>query len=124
MIALDTHVVVWLYQRGAVAVSQEIAARLDREQVRIAPPARLELTYLHEIGRVRVPPATILQHLTSRLDVGEEDLSAQALFDAATPLDWTRDPFDRLICAHADVLGIDLVTKDEVIHSHHARAVW
>lgn len=124
MIALDTHVVVWLYQSGASAVPPPIAARLDRETIRVAPPVRLELAYLHEIGRVTVASADIVQYLSSRLQVGEEDMSAQALVDAAIPLTWTRDPFDRLICAHSAVLGIDLVTKDQVIHDHHDRAVW
>lgn len=124
MIALDTHVVVWLYERGAAGVPLAIADRLDVETSLIAPPVQLELIYLHEIGRMTVAPAVVLQHLRSRLDVGQEDLSAQALFDAAAPLTWTRDPFDRLICAHAAALGVDLATKDAAIHEHFARAVW
>lgn len=124
MIALDTHVVVWLYQRGGDAVPTGIARRLDTEEVRIAPPVRLELAYLHEVGRLTVPPSAVVDYLASRLDVGVEDLSAAALFDAAAPLRWTRDPFDRLICAHSAILGIDLATKDQGIHANHALAVW
>ncbi|WP_370324391.1 type II toxin-antitoxin system VapC family toxin [Euzebya sp.] len=124
MIALDTHVVAWLYESGAEAVPARIAARLDTETVRIAPPVVLELTYLHEIGRLTVPAATMLAHLSARLDVAPEDLSAADLFAAAIPLSWTRDSFDRLICAHSAALGIDLATKDETIHAHHDRAVW
>lgn len=124
MIALDTHVVVWLYAMGAAGVSAAIAERLDGETALISPPAQLELAYLHEIGRVAVAPGVIMQHLGARLDIGAETLSAQALFDAAAPLVWTRDPFDRLICAHAGALGVDLVTKDTEIHHHFAAAVW
>jgi PIN domain nuclease of toxin-antitoxin system len=124
VIALDTHVVVWLYQRGSAAVGEQIAARLDTETVRLAPPVRLELTHLHEIGRLRVPAAAVIGYLSARLDVGDEDLSAAALFEAATPLQWARDPFDRLICAHSAVLGIDLVTRDRTITDHHRLAVW
>ncbi|MGI9016452.1 MAG: type II toxin-antitoxin system VapC family toxin [Euzebya sp.] len=124
MIALDTHVVAWLYESGATAVPDPIAARLDRETIRIAPPVVLELAYLHEIGRISVPPAPMLQYLSARLDVASEEMSAADLFTAAIPLTWTRDPFDRLICAHSATLGIDLVTRDEVIHTHHDRAVW
>ncbi len=51
-------------------------------------------------------------------------MSAQALFDAAVPMTWTRDPFDRLICAHSAALGIDLVTKDRIIHDHYDGAIW
>jgi PIN domain nuclease of toxin-antitoxin system len=38
---------------------------------------------------------------------------------------WTRDPFDRLIVAHAKANGIaPLITKDEAIHEHYANARW
>jgi PIN domain nuclease of toxin-antitoxin system len=124
VIALDTHVVVWLYARGAEAVPDRIAERLEAEAVRIAPPVQLELGYLHEIGRLTVPPAQVLGHLQAALDIAPDDVSAQALFTAALPLTWTRDPFDRLICAHSALLGIDLVTEDQRIHAHHDRAVW
>lgn len=49
---------------------------------------------------------------------------ADDLVAGAMPLSWTRDPFDRLICAHADVLGIDLATADRRVLQHHARATW
>jgi PIN domain nuclease of toxin-antitoxin system len=124
VIALDTHVVVWLYDQGAAALPDHIARRLEAEAVRIAPPVQLELTYLHEIGRLTVAPARMLGQLQAALDVTPDEITAQALFTAALPLTWTRDPFDRLICAHSALLGIDLVTKDQRIHAHHGRAVW
>jgi PIN domain nuclease of toxin-antitoxin system len=37
------------------------------------------------------------------------------LFDAAVDLSWTRDPFDRLIVAHARLRGWRLATGDRVI---------
>ena len=37
------------------------------------------------------------------------------LFDAAVDLNWTRDPFDRLIVAHARLRGWRLATGDRVI---------
>jgi PIN domain nuclease of toxin-antitoxin system len=37
------------------------------------------------------------------------------LFDAAIDLPWTRDPFDRLIVAHARVRGWRLATGDRKI---------
>jgi PIN domain nuclease of toxin-antitoxin system len=43
---------------------------------------------------------------------------------AAESTDFTRDPFDRLIVAHASLHGAPLVTKDEHLHRHHASAVW
>jgi len=38
--------------------------------------------------------------------------------------EWTRDPFDRLIVAHAAANDARLLTKDEKIRRHYKRAVW
>jgi PIN domain nuclease of toxin-antitoxin system len=37
------------------------------------------------------------------------------LFDVAVDLSWTRDPFDRLIVAHARLRGWRLATGDRMI---------
>jgi len=37
---------------------------------------------------------------------------------------WTRDPFDRLIVAHAIKANCNLLTKDEKIRKNYAHAVW
>jgi PIN domain nuclease of toxin-antitoxin system len=49
--------------------------------------------------------------------------SAQ-ICQAATTLNWTRDPFDRLISAQALTSGTALVTKDRVIRNHLSLAWW
>ena len=41
------------------------------------------------------------------------DISLAELIDAAQVLAWTRDPFDRLIAAHAIVANAPLVTADQ-----------
>ncbi|HWO71448.1 MAG TPA: hypothetical protein VNP94_11950 [Actinomycetota bacterium] len=43
---------------------------------------------------------------------------------AALSETWTRDPFDRLIVRHAAVEGSQLLTRHEISHAHHRRAVW
>ena len=37
---------------------------------------------------------------------------------------WIRDPFDRLIVAHAAANDAPLITRDEKIRRHYKRAVW
>ena len=37
---------------------------------------------------------------------------------------WTRDPFDRMIAAHAITHDHDLLTKDESILAHCKNAFW
>jgi PIN domain nuclease of toxin-antitoxin system len=44
---------------------------------------------------------------------------------AARDEKWTRDPFDRLIVAHAKINGLaPLLSADEQIARHYARTLW
>jgi PIN domain nuclease of toxin-antitoxin system len=52
------------------------------------------------------------------------DISLEQLTKAAVDLTWTRDPFDRLIAAHAIVAGARLLTADEQILEHLPLATW
>lgn len=42
----------------------------------------------------------------------------------ATSLDWTREPFDRIIVAQAIAREASLVTRDQTILANFAGAVW
>ena len=52
----------------------------------------------------------------------------RAIFEAviaeANRLSWTRDPFDRIITAHASLQKAPLLTKDTTISSHYKKAFW
>jgi PIN domain nuclease of toxin-antitoxin system len=52
------------------------------------------------------------------------DTSLADLVRAAAPLSWTRDPFDRLIAAHAIVADAPLVTADQTILENLPLATW
>lgn len=97
---------------------------IGERELRLSPIAALELAYLHEIRRARDPLATMLAAL--RRDIGLElvDASTLELMHAATELTWTRDPFDRLIAAHALIANTPLVTADETILDNLSLATW
>ncbi|HSS03739.1 MAG TPA: PIN domain-containing protein [Solirubrobacterales bacterium] len=99
-------------------------ALIDEREPRFSPIAVLELTYLHEIGRARDPLATMLPAL--RRDIGLEvaDTPFAELVQAAADLSWTRDPFDRLIAAHAIVANAPLITADQTIRDNLPLATW
>jgi PIN domain nuclease of toxin-antitoxin system len=52
------------------------------------------------------------------------DVSLAELVQAATGLSWTRDPFDRLIAAHAILADAPLVTADKTIQANLPLATW
>ena len=87
--------------------------------LRYSPMARLELYYLHQIGRINVLPAELLSELTEPLCLRECDQSFSAVIGQAQSLTWTRDPFDRLIVAQAMAAKAKLITHDENIPIRH-----
>jgi PIN domain nuclease of toxin-antitoxin system len=110
VILLDTNAVIWLELRHRRA-RPLLAGRL---QLHISPATVLELRFLEESGRIRLhnrDAASIAIDDRWTLD----DPPAAAWFDRALDLTWTRDPFDRLLAAHALLRGWRMATADPVI---------
>jgi PIN domain nuclease of toxin-antitoxin system len=124
MILLDTHIALWLYTGDRERIPQSVQALLSRETLSLSPFTVLELAYLHERGRVTDPPDVIAGDLRTRLGANVSDIGAAEVCRAALTVHWTRDPFDRLLAAHATVSGLTLVTKDETIRRHLPLAWW
>jgi PIN domain nuclease of toxin-antitoxin system len=61
-----------------------------------------------------------------RKSIGAEvaDASLAELAHAARDFSWTRDPFDRLISAHAIVADAPLITADRTIRENLPLAAW
>jgi PIN domain nuclease of toxin-antitoxin system len=97
---------------------------LDAGQPFVSPIVELELTYLHEVGRVSEPASAPLGTLRSRIGLQIADVALTAVTQAATDLSWTRDPFDRMIAAHAIVANAPLITADRMILDHLPLATW
>lgn len=124
MILIDTHVLVWLYEGLFERIPAAVQARLNREQLALSPIGHLELAYLHQVGRITPSPQTMIDHLSARTGLVVADVSAAALCTAAIGLTWTRDPFDRLLAAHATAANLPLVTKDATLRQHLPLAWW
>lgn len=124
MILLDTHVVVWLYDDPERLVPPPVRERLNNDSLALSPFVRLELQYLYEVRKVSVPARTIVDELAPKLELELTDPPSAQVCQAAVALDWTRDPFDRLISAQAVATGTTLVTKDRTMRQHLPLAWW
>ena len=124
MIRLDTHVVIWLFTGEIEQLSAAAIEALELDQPVISPMVQLELSFLHEIGRLTIGGADMIADLERRVGLRPSPVPLDAIVDTAAALTWTRDPFDRLIVADALVTGATLVTKDRVIHEHTTIATW
>lgn len=124
MIRLDSHVVVWLYTGESERLSPRAVQVLAGEQLLISPIVELELSLLHEIGRLRVPGAAIVSDLKERIGLQHSTLSLTSVVASAASLSWTRDPFDRLIVGDAVGANSPLLTKDSTILANFDLAEW
>jgi PIN domain nuclease of toxin-antitoxin system len=73
---------------------------------------------------VTEPAEAPLSALRRSIGLQVADVSLATLVQAAVDLDWTRDPFDRMIAAHAIVENVPLVTADRTMREHLSLATW
>lgn len=124
VIHVDTHVVVWLYAGDAERFPKLARERLETTELHASPLVSLELQYLYEIKRIAEPAARVVQDLAARIGLRIDDISSRELTAHAEQLSFTRDPFDRLIVAHAALRDAPLLTADKLLQKHYARAFW
>lgn len=120
---IDTHVAISLFSGQVQHLSKQAQRLLETSPRRLSPIVILELEMLSEIGRVKSNPRTIIDFLKRELDIQESMERLSEVIRHALPLQFTRDPFDRLIVAHADLLNAPLITFDARLLEHYARAL-
>lgn len=124
LIHLDTHIVCWLYEGRAELLTPAALRAIESGLLQVSPVVQLELTYLHEIGRISREGGYVLHALTKDIGLSVADVSLVQVIKIAGALTWTRDPFDRMIVAHAMVADAALVSKDRLIRKHCDKAIW
>lgn len=110
VILLDTNALIWLERRHP----RTRALARSKVSLFISPATLLELQFLEESGRIRLPR----RNLSALADDERwllDDPPAAAWFSEALDLSWTRDPFDRLLAAHARLRGWQLATGDAAL---------
>lgn len=124
MIYLDTHVVVWLYEGDLKKFPKKTIAVLENESLFISPAVKLELQFLYEIKRIKEKPEKILNYLNHKIGLVTCSLAFIPIIDKAYEINWTRDPFDRLIIAQAAHQNASLITKDKNLLRYSKLAIW
>lgn len=122
---LDTHVAVWLAEGTLGRQSRRALSLVGRSDILISPMVALELEFLYELKRSALRARDVLLKLEHETGARVCDLSFPEITNSAIDEKWTRDPFDRVIVAHAKANGwAALVSADETIARHYARTVW
>ncbi len=121
---LDTHAAVALEEGSTEVFGRAAIDVLERAALFVSPVVRLELAFFSETGRLTVDPDEILSSLATKLGVVQADDPMATVVTEAIRLQWTRDPFDRLLVATAVLHRAPLITKDRTIHENFVDAVW
>lgn len=124
VIFLDTHVVIWIANGELHKLSLRAYEYISNNQVAISPFVRFELQYLKEIDRIRVEPKNLIQYLWDEIGLVEVNSSFSQVVDVASKITWTRDAFDRIIVADAELHDSPLITADKLIRKHFKNAIW
>lgn len=124
LIHLDTHVVAWLYAGRHDLLGRKAVARIEQSELLVSPMVLLELEYLRESRRTSRGGEAVLEDLASRIGLRVSETPFARVVTRGLAMIWTRDPFDRLIVAHAAEDGLPLVTKDRTIRSNYRHSVW
>ena len=122
---LDTHVLFWLCENRLNRISRPALDAMNRHDLLISPMVVVELGFLNELGRSKRIPQDIVKQLREQVGLQVCDHSFADIAETATFESWTRDPFDRMIVAHATANGYaPLVTADEKIRANYPKAIW
>jgi len=122
---VDTQVAVWLAEASLAKISRKALSLIQIADLRISPMAVVELQYLYEIRRIVATPPDILVKLNAEIGLSVCDHPFPIIAEIALGETWTRDPFDRIIVAHAKANGLaPLLTKDEAIRANYRNARW
>ena len=122
---IDTNVAVWLSQGKLSRLSPSAKRILDTADLLISPMVVIELEYLSEVHRTKLPSGDVLLKIEREMGVQVCTISFATIARIAVGESWTRDPFDRIIVANAKANGLAyLISADEHMAKHYARAVW
>lgn len=108
MILLDTNAALWLHH------GHRRGRPLERHvgQLYVSPASLLEIQFLVEVGRIRLRSGAALRDLAADERWMMDSPSSIDWFERALDVGWTRDPFDRLLVAHALLRGWRVATGD------------
>jgi PIN domain nuclease of toxin-antitoxin system len=124
LIFLDTHIVAWLYSGNLELFNKVAIEEIRKCDLLISPIVKLELSCLHEAKRIDDPSDVIIDDLGKRINLKVADDGFLSIIDIASGYNWTRDPFDRIITAHAEMRSLRLLTKDRKILANYDKAFW
>ncbi len=124
---LDTCVFLWsLDETRNLSASACKAIQDSSNELVFHQISALEIQIKHSLGKLplKVPPSDFIASGESSLGTIRHNLDDSAM-SLLGNLPWIhKDPFDRVLVAHAIYHGLTLVTPDPNIHRYPVRVLW
>lgn len=126
-ILVDTHVWLWMLSEPARLPSRSQAVLADSSnEILVSAVTAWEIAIKHGLGKIFLPedPAMFVpSRLTASGCTALAIEHADALIAGALP-HHHRDPFDRLLIAQSQALGVPLCTADKAIRAYRVEVLW
>ena len=90
---------------------QTVLAEIETAALLVSPAALLEIKLLRESKRITVGPEEVLTALSRDIGLSLCPMPFYDVVRGSCEENWTRDPFDRLIVAHARAADGKLISK-------------
>ncbi|MBM3699582.1 MAG: type II toxin-antitoxin system VapC family toxin [Actinobacteria bacterium] len=121
---LDTHIIIWLYEKRINLLSEKAKKYIEENDLLISPIVNMEIEYLFEIEKIKDNSETILGYLEKNIGLRVQNSDFKEIIKISLNEKWTRDPFDRIIVAHAKYMDLTLISKDEKITKNYFRTIY
>jgi len=117
--------VIFLHSGATERISARATQQIEDGNLLISAIVMLELQMLWEIGRLNYDAGTIFADLSQQIGLSLCPLPMRAVVQAALGIQWTRDPFDRIILANAIACNkAPLITSDRRLREEYDNAIW
>ena len=124
VVYLDTNVCIWLYKGLSEIFEPKTLGRLEDADILISGIVLLELQYLYEIKKIIHRAEKVFTVLSADFGISLCVEPLHSISIKALDENWTRDPFDRLIVANAQLKQDSLCAKEREILKQYRRAFW
>jgi len=120
---LDTHALLWALEDNPKlsSIARGVIVDLDNE-ILVSVTSAIEIAIKKGLGKLKAP-----SDLAAAVDQAGF-VGCPLTFDIAHQLEtlppYHRDPFDRLLIAHALQEGVPIVTCDEQMHDYNVQVIW
>jgi PIN domain nuclease of toxin-antitoxin system len=126
-VLLDTCVFLWMADdaRRLSAAAREILVN-PANVLRLCQVSPWEIQIKHSAGKLPLPhpPRVAVPAAIERLGLDYHTLDDGTIYTLEKLPPIHRDPFDRLLVAHAIHEGLPILTPDPKIHPYPVRTIW